>query len=62
MRLSVSAACSVILVINIVLATASLAATVARYLALSLLFMVIRRNDRRSAQVYEERRYTDPPL
>src|SRR6266516_5634641 len=26
-------------------------------LALSLLFMVIRRNDRRSAQVYEERRY-----
>jgi hypothetical protein len=31
-------------------------------LALSLLFMVIRRNDRRSAQVYEERRYTDPPM
>jgi type II secretory pathway component PulK len=31
-------------------------------LALSLLFMVIRRNDRRSTQVYEERRYTDPPV
>jgi len=31
-------------------------------LALSLLFMVIRRNDRRSAQVYEERRYTEPPV
>jgi hypothetical protein len=31
-------------------------------LALSLLFMVLRRNDRRSAQVYEERRYTDPPM
>jgi type II secretory pathway component PulK len=30
-------------------------------LALTLLFMVLRRNDRRSAQVYEERRYTDPP-
>jgi hypothetical protein len=30
-------------------------------LALSLLFMLLRRNDRRSAQVYEERRYTDPP-
>ena len=30
-------------------------------LVLSLLFMVLRRNDRRSAQVYEERRYTDPP-
>ena len=31
-------------------------------LALSLLFMVLRRNDRRSAQVYEERRYNDPPM
>ena len=31
-------------------------------LVLSLIFMVMRRNDRRSAQVYEERRYTDPPL
>ena len=31
-------------------------------LALSLLFMVIRRNDRRSAQVYEERRYNEPPM
>jgi len=31
-------------------------------LALSLLFMVLRRNDRRSAQVYEERRYSDPPM
>ena len=31
-------------------------------LALSLLFMVMRRNDRRSAQVYEERRYNEPPM
>ena len=31
-------------------------------LALSLLFMMLRRNDRRSAQVYEERRYSDPPM
>jgi hypothetical protein len=31
-------------------------------LVLSLIFMVMRRNDRRSAQVYEERRYTDPPM
>jgi len=31
-------------------------------LALSLLFMVIRRNDRRSTQVYEERRYNEPPM
>ncbi len=30
-------------------------------LALSLVFLVMKRNDRRSAQVYEERRYTDPP-
>ena len=30
-------------------------------LVLSLLFMVLRRNDRRSAQVYEERRYNEPP-
>lgn len=30
-------------------------------LALTLLLMAMRRNDRRSAQVYEERRYTDPP-
>ena len=31
-------------------------------LVLSLIFMVMRRNDRRSAQVYEERRYSDPPM
>jgi type II secretory pathway component PulK len=31
-------------------------------LVLSLLFMVLRRNDRRSAQVYEERRYNEPPM
>ena len=31
-------------------------------LALSLLFMIMRRNDRRSAQVYEERRYNEPPM
>jgi hypothetical protein len=31
-------------------------------LVLSLLFMVIRRNDRRSAHVYEERRYNEPPM
>lgn len=31
-------------------------------LALSLLFMVLRRNDRRSTQVYEERRYNEPPM
>ena len=31
-------------------------------LVLSLIFMVMRRNDRRYAQVYEERRYTDPPM
>ena len=31
-------------------------------LTLSLLFMMLRRNDRRSAQVYEERRYSDPPM
>jgi hypothetical protein len=31
-------------------------------LALSLLFMVMRRSDRRSAQVYEERRYNEPPM
>lgn len=31
-------------------------------LVLTLLLMALRRNDRRSAQVYEERRYTDPPL
>jgi len=30
-------------------------------LVLSLVFMVMKRNDRRSAQVYEERRYTEPP-
>ncbi len=30
-------------------------------LVLSVVFMVMRRNDRRSAQVYEERRYTEPP-
>jgi len=30
-------------------------------MALSLVFMAMRRNDRRSAQVYEERRYTEPP-
>jgi len=30
-------------------------------LVLSLVFMVLRRNDRRSAQVYEERRYNEPP-
>ena len=31
-------------------------------LAISLLFMVMRRSDRRSAQVYEERRYNEPPM
>jgi hypothetical protein len=31
-------------------------------LVLSVLFMVLKRNDRRSAQVYEERRYNDPPM
>ena len=31
-------------------------------LALSLTFMAMRRKDRRSAQVYEERRYTEPPV
>jgi hypothetical protein len=31
-------------------------------LVISVVFMVMRRNDRRSAQVYEERRYTDPPV
>lgn len=31
-------------------------------LVLTLLLMALRRNDRRSAQVYEERRYTDPPV
>lgn len=30
-------------------------------LTLSLVFMAMRRKDRRSAQVYEERRYTEPP-
>ena len=30
-------------------------------LVISVLFMVLRRNDRRSAQVYEERRYNEPP-
>ena len=30
-------------------------------LIISVVFMVMRRNDRRGAQVYEERRYTDPP-
>lgn len=30
-------------------------------LALSLVFMAMRRKDRRSARVYEERRYTEPP-
>jgi phosphate/sulfate permease len=30
-------------------------------LIISVIFMVMRRNDRRGAQVYEERRYTDPP-
>jgi hypothetical protein len=30
-------------------------------LVISVVFMVMKRNDRRSAQVYEERRYTDPP-
>jgi len=29
-------------------------------LIISVVFMVMRRNDRRGAQVYEERRYTDP--
>jgi len=29
-------------------------------LIISVIFMVMRRNDRRGAQVYEERRYTDP--
>ena len=31
-------------------------------LVISVVFMVMKRNDRRSAQVYEERRYTDPPV
>ena len=31
-------------------------------LILSVVFMVLRRNDRRSAQVYEERRYNEPPM
>ena len=31
-------------------------------LIISVVFMVMKRNDRRSAQVYEERRYTDPPV
>ena len=31
-------------------------------LVISLIFIMMRRNDRRSARVYEERRYTDPPL
>ena len=31
-------------------------------LILSVLFMVLRRNDRHSAQVYEERRYNEPPM
>jgi uncharacterized membrane protein YedE/YeeE len=30
-------------------------------LIISVVFMVMKRNDRRSAQVYEERRYTEPP-
>jgi phosphate/sulfate permease len=31
-------------------------------LILALVLMLVRRNDRRSAQVYEERRYTEPPM
>ncbi len=31
-------------------------------LVISVVFMVMKRNERRSAQVYEERRYTDPPV
>jgi hypothetical protein len=31
-------------------------------LVISVVFMVMKRNDRRGAQVYEERRYTDPPV
>jgi phosphate/sulfate permease len=31
-------------------------------LILSVVFMVLKRNDRRSAQVYEERRYNEPPM
>ena len=30
-------------------------------LVISVVFMVLKRNDRRPAQVYEERRYTEPP-
>jgi hypothetical protein len=30
-------------------------------LIISVVFTVMKRNDRRSAQVYEERRYTEPP-
>jgi len=30
-------------------------------LIISVFFTVMKRNDRRSAQVYEERRYTEPP-
>ncbi len=30
-------------------------------LVISVVFMLMKRNDRRSAQVYEERRYTEPP-
>ncbi len=30
-------------------------------LIISVVFMVMKRNERRSAQVYEERRYTEPP-
>lgn len=30
-------------------------------LIISVIFTVMKRNDRRSAQVYEERRYTEPP-
>jgi hypothetical protein len=30
-------------------------------LVISVVFMVMKRNERRSAQVYEERRYTEPP-
>lgn len=30
-------------------------------LVISVIFMVMKRNDRRSAQVYEEPRYTEPP-
>ena len=31
-------------------------------LIISVVFMVMKRNDRRGAQLYEERRYTDPPV